>query len=299
MRRKRSTDTSSLDLFLDTICNTFGGIMFLAILLSVLVQMRSKQPLPIDPAVVPMSAEDYHDVVAKFDELTTARKQLSELVVEARNSHPTSEDLEIQEAQRQAEQEQQRLESAIEQHTQATKQLAQQLQENAEIVEETQEVARRLTEAQASLEKDQAALDEALADKLEVLKLPRVESINKSNVIILMRYGRIYPLRLVDGQDLNVVDLVITKLTGDNFTAAPRAGKGWSLPTDHAEVMAHVGQYSPYSRVFSVVVWPDSFAEFAAVKEMMIEAGFQYELQPITDIAACPFGRSSRAPQVQ
>lgn len=299
MRRKRSTDTSSLDLFLDTICNTFGGIMFLAILLSVLVQMRSKQPQPIDPAEVPMSAEDYQDVVAKFDELTTARKQLSELVVEARKNQPTSEDLEIQETQRQAEQEQQRLESAIEQHTEATKELAQQLQENAEITEETQEVARRLSEVQAALEKDQAALDEALADKLEVLKLPRVEAINKSNVIILMRYGRIYVLRKTDDQDLNDVDLVISSRSGDNFMAAPRAGKGWSLPTDHAEVVAYIGQYSPYRSVFSVVVWPDSFAEFAAVKEVMIEAGFQYELQPITDIAACPFGKSSRPPQVQ
>lgn len=299
MRRKRSADTSSLDLFLDTICNTFGGIMFLAILLSVLVQMRSKQPQPIDPADVPMSAEDYQDVVSKFDELTSARKQLSELVVEARSSQPTNEDLEIQEAQRQAEQEQQRLESAIEQRTEVSKELAQQLQENADIAEETQEVDRRLTEAQASLEKDQAALDEALADKLEVLKLPRVEASNKSNKVILMRYGRIYPLQTGAGQDLNDADLVIRKLSGDNFTAAPRAGKGWSLPTDHAELMTYVGQYSPYRHVFSVVVWPDSFAEFAAFKEVMIEAGFQYDLQPIADIATCPFGTANAAPLVQ
>lgn len=299
MRRRPPTNTSSLDLFLDTICNTFGGIVFLAILLSVLMQMRSKQPQPLDPSDVPMSAEDYHDVVAKFDDLTAARQQLSDLVVDARSRLPTSEDLEIQEAQRQAEQEQQRLESAIEQHTEFMKQLAQQLEDNAKIAEETQEVSRRLTEAQASLERDQAALEEALSDKLEILKLPRVETINKSNEIILMRYGRIYPLRVGAGQDLNGFDLVITKLSGDNFTAAPRADKGWSLPSDISELATHIGQYAPTRRVFSVIVWPDSFAEFALLKEVMIEAGFQYELLPITDMAACPFGKSSRTPQVQ
>ncbi len=40
-RRKRETP-SSLELFLDTICNTFGGIVFLAILLSIIVQNRTR-----------------------------------------------------------------------------------------------------------------------------------------------------------------------------------------------------------------------------------------------------------------
>ena len=41
-RRRRST-VSSLDLFLDTICNAFGGIMFISILISILIQMRGDQ----------------------------------------------------------------------------------------------------------------------------------------------------------------------------------------------------------------------------------------------------------------
>ncbi len=42
MRRRlgRKTEQSSFDLFLDTICNAFGGIMFIAILVSILLQMK-------------------------------------------------------------------------------------------------------------------------------------------------------------------------------------------------------------------------------------------------------------------
>jgi len=39
-RRRSKPQSSSLDLFLDTICNAFGGIMFLSILISVLLQFR-------------------------------------------------------------------------------------------------------------------------------------------------------------------------------------------------------------------------------------------------------------------
>ena len=39
MRRRRD-QTDGLELFLDTICNTFGGIIFLAILVAILSQTQ-------------------------------------------------------------------------------------------------------------------------------------------------------------------------------------------------------------------------------------------------------------------
>ncbi|MBO5760785.1 MAG: hypothetical protein J6S53_04500 [Lentisphaeria bacterium] len=41
MSRKRSEEDSSLELLLDTMCNTFGGVMFIAISLAVMISMRS------------------------------------------------------------------------------------------------------------------------------------------------------------------------------------------------------------------------------------------------------------------
>ena len=43
-RRQRTETNSSLDLLLDTICNTFGGIIFLAILVAVLLQFSGAAP---------------------------------------------------------------------------------------------------------------------------------------------------------------------------------------------------------------------------------------------------------------
>ena len=41
MSRKRSEEDSSLELLLDTMCNTFGGVMFIAISLAVMISMKS------------------------------------------------------------------------------------------------------------------------------------------------------------------------------------------------------------------------------------------------------------------
>jgi TolA-binding protein len=39
--RRRQEEDSSLELLLDTMCNTFGGVMFIAISLAVMLSMRS------------------------------------------------------------------------------------------------------------------------------------------------------------------------------------------------------------------------------------------------------------------
>ena len=41
MRHRREVEESSLELLLDTMCNTFGGVMFIAISLAVMISMRS------------------------------------------------------------------------------------------------------------------------------------------------------------------------------------------------------------------------------------------------------------------
>ena len=182
MRRRRSGPASSLDLFLDTICNTFGGIMFLAILLSVLVQMRSKEPKPIEPSKVPMTAAEARVVINQLDVLTSAHTRLSELLVELRKNQPLPEDQTIQELGKQSIRAQEALDETIRLQVETSKQLAQQVEMNAEIVQSMEEFRQQLIAERASLEKDTMGLDEALSDQMEVLKLPKIETSFNSKV---------------------------------------------------------------------------------------------------------------------
>lgn len=53
-RRRRTTSADSLELLLDTICNTFGGVLFIAILVVILLRMtgESEEETPV-PTVAP------------------------------------------------------------------------------------------------------------------------------------------------------------------------------------------------------------------------------------------------------
>ncbi len=67
-RRRKQNTSSSLDLFLDTICNAFGGIMFLSILISLLLQMRSDES---GSETTPMlTAEEFHDLQTEIERLS-------------------------------------------------------------------------------------------------------------------------------------------------------------------------------------------------------------------------------------
>ncbi|MFM2219326.1 MAG: hypothetical protein RL240_3644, partial [Planctomycetota bacterium] len=78
-KRRRRPQTSSLDLFLDTICNAFGGIMFISILISILIQMRG------DPSDTPASKDGVTESEAldkqiKVEQLQQQIRVLSETV---------------------------------------------------------------------------------------------------------------------------------------------------------------------------------------------------------------------------
>ncbi|MDX1928721.1 MAG: hypothetical protein SFV81_19485 [Pirellulaceae bacterium] len=302
MRRRRTGQASSLDLFLDTICNTFGGIMFLAILLSVLVQIRSKEPKPVEPSKVPMTAAEAREVSNQLATLTTAYDRLTDLLVELRKKQPLPEDQTIQQLGKESEQAQKVLDEATQQQVETAKQLAQQIQTNAEILQSMEECREQLIAERAALEKDTMALDEALSDQMETLKLPKIATSFKSKVFFLMRYHKVYSLANIpgpisDNSDLNDADVTIKHLSPEAFTAAPKPAHGWS--TTNAELDSYMRACSPSVHVFTVIVWPDSFAEFAAMKEKMIQLGFQYDLQPHPDEPSVPFGRGSGASRVQ
>ena len=302
MKRRRTGQASSLDLFLDTICNAFGGIMFMAILLSVLVQNRSKEPVPVKPTQVPMSAAEARDVLSQLDTLTSAHARLSDLLVEVRKNQPLPEDQAIQNLLKQSEQAQKELDEKMREQAEVSKQLAQQVETNAEIVQSMEEFRQQLIAERAALEKDTLALDEALSDQMEVLKLPKVQTSSKSRVFIFVRYRKVYVLAtqpgpVSDTSTLNEVDLTIRQLGDGNFTAAPKSSKGWSPAS--TELSRYMQGCSASLHVFSVSVWPDSHAEFAALKEKMIQMGFQYDLQPIPDLPFIAFGRGSSNSRVQ
>ncbi len=49
MTQRNSSDDGSLDLLLDTICNTFGGVLFISLLVVILLNMSSNEAASTPP----------------------------------------------------------------------------------------------------------------------------------------------------------------------------------------------------------------------------------------------------------
>ncbi len=302
MKRRRTGQATSLDLFLDTICNAFGGIMFMAILLSILVQNRSKEPTPVKSNEVQMTASEAREVLGQLSTLTSAHTRLSELLVELRKNQPLPEDQAIRNLIKQNDQMQKELDETIREQAEVSKQLAQQMETNAEIVQSMEEFRAQLTAERSALEKDTLALDEALSDQMEVLKLPVVQTSSKQRVYIFVRHNKVYALTTQPGpvsalSDLNEEDLSIRRIGDNAFNAAPKSARGWS--SEGSKVLEYLQACSNSFHVFVVFVWPDSHAEFASLKAKMIQAGFRYELQPIANLPYIPFSPGSTDSRVQ
>ena len=66
--RRRQDEDSSLELLLDTMCNTFGGVMFIAISLAVMLSMRG--------AVERVTADESAEILKTRQQITVLQQQI-------------------------------------------------------------------------------------------------------------------------------------------------------------------------------------------------------------------------------
>jgi hypothetical protein len=300
MRRRKQPETSSLDLFLDTICNTFGGIVFLAILIAVLVQMRSKAPTSQQSDTVPVTAEEYHQIAMQVEELSSERRRLAVAIAQLQLMQGNSDDAAVAEQRKILEAKRLELEAQLAKQTDVTESVAKQMQENQEIQEEIDALQQQLIESQAALEQEQSALDEALADNMEVLKLPKVQRSFKSNIIMILQYGRLYAIYEPRSKSTFEKHVVATPV-GMDLLVEPIRQAGWDLSDSlqRKDASDYLASHSVGSYFVSVAAFADSFADFAELKSLVLELGHDYQLQPFPNDAQIVITKSNELPTVQ
>jgi hypothetical protein len=287
MRRRRNQASSSLDLFLDTISNTFGGIILVAILLSILVQNRTQEPAQAQETPVTTTMEEMQQLLSTVDNLQALQSQLSAAIAHLESLQPRSDQTELVVLRQQIEQKEKELAGRLQQQLEASQRLAEQMRATAEVTQELQDLDQQLSHLTAALEVEQSALDKAMDEQLEILKLPRVSEVRKSNVILLMRYGKVYATYEA-GSDIPFKEHVDYESYSSSSKITPKSGAGWQLSNsaDKASLLRYLSQYSPKDHILSVAVWPDSYGDFSALRQIAIEKGFAYQLWPLTEIPA-------------
>ena len=85
MSRRRKEEESSFELLLDTMCNTFGGVMFIAISIFVIIvgmvqhEQQQESSIPSDPAAIQQEIESLKTVLAELQRQIQTKNEILRL----------------------------------------------------------------------------------------------------------------------------------------------------------------------------------------------------------------------------
>ncbi|MEX2121843.1 MAG: hypothetical protein WD847_19840 [Pirellulales bacterium] len=304
MTRRRKAPPSSLELLLDTICNTFGGVLFMAILVAVLLHLSGKalpstQAENLSAVELAVLQKDVTQAQAQLESLQAAAAQQSRLHLQFARPENVGliADVKVLEASRD------RL--AAERSTL--------LGSIASIETRLEETAGQLDELDASLAgaQEQAihaqeALDSEIASRSQAARLPRLRPTARLEVGLVVRFGRLYVWHTYDAAGtrtgLNTDEFVVVAENPNYSETMPKPYAG--VPIDGGEpskaaMRNRLSLFHSGRHYIAVVIWEDSFDSFVHLKNELIGLGFEYRLMPIAEGGLGVFDRGGSGGVVQ
>jgi hypothetical protein len=300
--RRDEDRTSSFDLFLDTICNTFGGIVFLAILLAIMIQsravVRTEEQIDQQP-----SPEQVRMLITKLEKLAGERETLEHSLENLPATRADDEDEEYFELAEQVAQTEQRLKESLSIQTKASQKLAEKLELNAIQAAENDAVPAQLKEAERELAQVKAGFQRLASSKQQTLRLPTVKNKTTSSALLLVKNHSLFLARTPSlfGQGFNETQVTTSTLFAGQIRIEPRDGAGWLLGSTkaRAEFANVVQQARQNGYTLTIAVWPESYGDFATLREAMIAAGVNYQLWPQAEGEALIISFGAGASSVQ
>lgn len=309
LRHRKPHD--SLYMLLDTMCNAFGGIILLAVLV-VLLTSREK----IERAT---SHADSSDTLRRRLEL--AQTNLQQSLQLSASLHTTANDdrwkdqVSLLATRQQLEDDIKRLrelaaQSAHEIDANAGADPTERLkQADAQLAEEEKKklaAQNKLDAANDEKKRVEARLvglekqmDEAKKLSQRELRLPKEHDTDRQAAYAIVIYGRVYFCRNTD-MTRNNVDIAWTEKLGAEY-AAPVKGRGLDPVKNAAEIRAYFNAQLRNSVFIDFIALEDSFGETIKAKQLAAECGIPYGWIPWKNgqIAALSFAATGYMPKPQ
>jgi len=279
--RRSFTPSDSLDMLLDTMCNTFGGIILIALLISLLAR---DEPTPSTPTESGVSADqrrqDYLQAVQHHEQLER----------EYAKAAPTLALLE------QVAKLREQVELATATHADVQKNAA----EWERKVREAQEAKRRLVSQLSDLNRHIEVATEDLTNvvtkKAGEIRVPmRRKASGQMSWNVVVKGGRLFPVEtMVQGQmQLNRSLFNITQVPPFGTDLEPIPDRGIQIKGNIEAFRRLLMSVSPKRYVVMFPLYGDSFSDFPALRDMVVEKGFGYDvllLAPGERLVAGPGG---------
>lgn len=288
LRRQRPSD--SLDMLLDTMCNTFGGIIMLAVLVTLLTSRERHGSAA--------TASDTHEMLQR--RLAMAQEDLQQALQFQKSLQTKANDTrwktqvsllatrqqiqdEIKTIRELATQNAKELDAtASSDPAERMKALNSQLAaaqarktEAQNSLAASKENVKRLNTGLAGLEKQASDL---VKESQRQLRLPKEHETSKRVIYVIARYGRIYVCRNSD-LSRNESDIEWSS-TLTSEIAEPKRGKGLDPVGNMAGLKSYFRNLSGDSVYVAFCVFEESFPAFLSAKQIATESGLSYGWDP-------------------
>ena len=287
-RRGNGGDISSFDMLLDTMCNTFGGIVFIALLLSILAGSKARQAVKAQSSGSPSLAEveglaEEYRLIRECEQLDRALNN-----PDSKTSPEPSKAAGVVRPLAELQQTNNVLESELAKLQEHQRQLSEEI---AILEESAKSKSTTAGDLQVQIERLNNELKNQITKSSETIRLPRIHAKpGLQACFFAVAGGRFYSIsdvaradsygnRGYDHQDVSVMpeegqDIVVIKNgAGQPITSGcENAGK----------LAAALQNCDKNSEIISFSVRSDSFSEFNYVKKLFVSRGFNYNWH-ITD----------------
>ncbi|MCI0534626.1 MAG: hypothetical protein L0Z50_05305 [Verrucomicrobiales bacterium] len=319
MSRRQVQQNDSLDMLLDTMCNTFGGIILIALLIALLArdtktaeadQRRLTESEGLTRRQIEQAENDL--IRAKSYQADLARRvndpaqtAILELVEERERLRGISEALGAAlSATNQAANG-----SAVAGESHALERIRQMNAQNRAVERQLLEqrnlgasLLGRIADLKRGLQDESNRLVQITARQVQRLHPPIEDSTStKTHLYAIIRYGQLYPLyRYRNGQpEQNTVSLKWTQENEHQRRIEPLPGRGINPATQPAALEQFLREV-PGDRVYLIFqVFQDSFGTFNLIKEAAVRRHLEYTWEPRLNDAVLRLGPAAPPPPPQ
>lgn len=284
MSRRRESE-SSLELFLDTICNTFGGILFILLFVVLSLRMTGKKSSDgpqerVSAAEFAQLQTDWADAKARYETLCTQRDRLEEFASKLTNPEAAEEYARWRELLARGDELTEQILQLAGEAAALDAQRAENEDRRAQENEELETLRRERDASRSEIKKVKSA-------RQRDRSLPQMREVDKLEVGLVLRYRRLYVWHNYSSSGnrlgLNTDDfLILGESDSGKVLTAPKPWGGIEI-TDNGgigSVENLLKQFSPEEYIVVMTIWPDSFDSYAVVREHVKRLGF--DIRPMT-----------------
>lgn len=274
MARTNELAQESLEMLLDTICNTFGAVLFIAMLVVTLVNPNATEQTDqgsVTTEFVELETE-INSMQIEVDRLQLVQQQQESLL--DKFSDPQAGALAVS------------IDAATKKQAKLVRDRAGRLAHlakadrlNAETREQLRKQAAELKQAQSAATHAATRLSDQVAKNSRTANTPKTVRLRTLTIGTILKGGVWYCITRPNSAgviDVNPTDCAPVQ-NGNHQTLKPRPGGGINIRNTSAR-LTPFRPSDPDLHHFTLFVYKDSFAEYRIVKDVLTNAGFRVEL---------------------